>query len=65
MRSLYFTKPCRPYNAGELAGFPDEVANRLIASGVAIPVEQRGKKVEEKPMRKVVRKPAKRVVKKK
>lgn len=41
MRRLYFIKPSRPYNVGEVAGFADHnTANRLVELGAAIPFEQ-------------------------
>lgn len=35
MRSVKFTTLSPPYNAGEVAGFPDEHAARLVAAGHA------------------------------
>lgn len=32
---VQFLRPHSPYNAGEVAGFPDEQAHRLVAHGVA------------------------------
>ena len=40
MRRLYFIKPSRPYNVGEVAGFVDKTADRLVALGAAIPLEE-------------------------
>ena len=39
MRRVYFIKPSRPYNVGEVAGFPDKTAERLVALEAAIPIE--------------------------
>ncbi len=38
MKSVRFVKNSPPYNKGEVAGFPDDQANRLIASGLAVDV---------------------------
>jgi hypothetical protein len=71
MRSLYFIKPSRPYNPGEVAGFADEVAQRLIDLGAAVPLDQRGAEeakiaAEEakKPAKRAAKRPAKKAVKK-
>ncbi len=42
MRMVRFVKGWRQYNAGERAGFVVGVADRLIATGVAVPVEPAG-----------------------
>ncbi len=34
-----FVKGQSPYQAGEVAGFPDEAAARLVSAGVAVPVQ--------------------------
>ena len=66
-RVLYFTKPCKPFNSGETAGFNDRDAERILALGVA--VERKEEKEEEKKppkkaAKKTVRKPAKKAAKK-
>ena len=38
MKVVRFTRNRTPYNGGELAGFPDEHADELIAEGIAIEV---------------------------
>ncbi len=38
MLIVQFVTPYAPYNAGEQAGFVDDLANRLVAEGVAVPV---------------------------
>lgn len=37
MRLLRFVRGWPPYNAGEVAGFPDDLAERLMAAGYAEP----------------------------
>ena len=37
MLLVTFVNTYAPYNAGETAGFPDALANRLVAEGVATP----------------------------
>ncbi len=34
-RAVLFNEKCPPYNAGDRAGFPDAVADGLVARGVA------------------------------
>lgn len=41
MKTIKFLQRVPPYQAGELAGFPDRDADRLIASGAAEEVEVR------------------------
>ena len=67
MRSLYFIKPCRPYNVGEIAGFDKYAADRMVAEGVAIPIEEKiafENKVAAEDAKKPVEKPAKKAAKK-
>ncbi len=39
MVPVRFVRGMSPYQAGETAGFPDEVARRLVSIGVAVPVQ--------------------------
>ena len=48
MVSVKFLKPCPPYNAGEVAGFNDDHANRFIELGSAELVVKESPKVEAK-----------------
>jgi hypothetical protein len=67
MRSLYFIKPSKPYNAGEVAGFVDKTADRLISLGAAIPIEEHEaeiKAIAESQEEEAPKKPAKRAAKK-
>lgn len=61
MKSLYLLKPLRNLNAGEIAGFDDEEAARLIETGGACepanaPTSDEasagGKSAEDKPRKK-------------
>lgn len=64
-RSLYFTKPCKPYNSGEIAGFNDKDADRILALGVAVEQKEEEKKPpKKKAAKKAARKPAKKAAKK-
>ncbi len=36
MKSVRFVKNSPPYNKGEIAGFPEDQAKRLIAAGLAV-----------------------------
>jgi len=47
MKSLRFKIPNGPYNAGEIAGFEDKVADRLITWGIAEEVKQEKPKPEK------------------
>lgn len=47
MQVVRFVEGYAPYNAGEIAGFEDEQAERLIASGVAVPYNQEENQQEE------------------
>lgn len=40
MRVVRFVKGNAPYNAGEVAGFDEDIAARLIEAGVAVPYEE-------------------------
>lgn len=67
LRSLYFIKPSRPYNPGEVAGFEKEVADNLVAMGAAIPIEEKEAFVKEQTeaaKKLPVKKPAKKSVRK-
>lgn len=46
MQSVEFTKPWKIYSPGDIAGFEEEQAKRLIEGGVAKEV-----KTEEKPVK--------------
>lgn len=37
LKPVRFVHSHAPYNAGEVAGFDEATANRLIAAGVAVP----------------------------
>ncbi len=39
MVPVRFVSGMSPYQAGETAGFPEEVARRLVSAGVAVPVQ--------------------------
>lgn len=41
MIPVRFVKGQSPYQAGETAGFPDEMAHRLVSAGVAVPIGSR------------------------
>jgi len=49
MRAVRFVAGNPPYNSGEIAGFDDAVAQRLVESGAAIFVESAPPVVESAP----------------
>lgn len=51
MKQVRFLKNSTPYNAGEVAGFSDAVANGLISRGMAAPVEKKPEVKESRPER--------------
>lgn len=60
MKAIVFTTKQAPYNAGEVAGFPDEEAMRLIEAGVAVAYGAPGKAPDAPPADKAVGGPSKR-----
>lgn len=38
MKRIKFVRPSRPYMAGDLAGFPDHIADRYVEAGYAVVV---------------------------
>lgn len=40
MRIVRFVRGWSPYQAGEVAGLPDELAESLISAGLAVPYEE-------------------------
>lgn len=55
MMTVRFKTSYSPYNAGEVAGFPPEIARRLIQSGVAEEVMPEKKAVEGPAMDKMLK----------
>ncbi len=50
LKPVRFVHSHAPYNAGEVAGFDEATANRLIATGVAVPYAPEPPEVESAAM---------------